>query len=140
MTEREALARAIAAEQQVIYGYGVAGAHLTGAARRLALAALDVHRVRRDTLIQLLRGAGGRPPGQAPAYALPFTVSSPAAARSLCALLEDGGAGAAWDLVTAAASRSAVRTLAVGWLTDAATRAAGWRGSAASVPALPGQP
>jgi hypothetical protein len=142
VTATEALARAVAAEQQVIYGYGVAGAHLAvKTQRQLALAALAVHRTRRDSLAQLLLAAGGRAPAESPAYALPFAVTTAQAARKLCALLEDGCAGAAWDLCAATASSTAARRLAVTWLADAATRAAQWRGNAAaSGAALPGQP
>ncbi|HET6909003.1 MAG TPA: ferritin-like domain-containing protein [Mycobacteriales bacterium] len=140
MTGAEALARAVAAEQQVIYGYGVAGAHLTGPQLGAALAALDVHRIRRDTLMQLLSAAGGRAPVEAPAYALPFAVTTPSTARALCALLEDGCAGAAWDLTAATAAHSPTRSLAVTWLGDSAVRAAQWRGRGAALPALPGRP
>jgi len=140
MTGVEALARAVAAEQQVIYGYGVAGAHLTGPLERVALAALDVHRTRRDRLMQLLSAAGGHTPVEAPAYALPFAVTTPSNARALCALLEDGCTGAAWDLTAGTAPHSPARSLAVTWLGDAAARAAQWRGRGAAVPALPGRP
>jgi len=140
MTEAAALTAAVAVEHQVIYGYGVAGAHLSGADRKLALATLNVHLARRDQLTALVTAAGGTPPPGAPAYALPFPVSSPATARALCALLEDGSAGGAWDLTAAAPARTPARTLGVGWLADAASRAAGWRGPAAAPIALPGKP
>jgi hypothetical protein len=139
MNQMEALAAALAVEQQVIYGYGVAGAQPAGRDRALALAALSAHRVRRDRLAALLTAQGATPPAAAPAYALPFPVRTPAQARSLCALLEDGCAGAAWDLTAAAATR-ATRALGVSWLTEAATRAAAWRGPTAVPAALPGRP
>jgi hypothetical protein len=138
MTPATALAAALAVEHQVIYGYGVAGAHLVGADRRAALAALGAHRVRRDQLAALLRPAAA--PAGAPAYALPFPVTDPVSARRLCAELEDGCAGAAWDLAAAAGPRQPARTLAVGSLADAASRGAYWRGGQGTNPALPGAP
>lgn len=135
----QALAAAVAMEHQVIYGYGVAGAHLSAAGRAVALRELDAHRLRRDQLSALL-GAGA--PAAAAAYALPFAVHDDTTARSLCALLEDGCAGAAWDLVAAAPSSSTARDLGVSWLADSALAAARWRGPAGLPPeqALPGQP
>jgi hypothetical protein len=138
VTLTQALAAALVVEHQAVYGYGVAGAHLAGRDRTTALAALDAHRLRRDRLAALLSGKGASPPAAAPAYALPYPMRDAAAARSLCAALEDGCAGAAWDLTAAAPARSAARELAVRWLAQAAAAAVGWRG--ASGPALPGQP
>lgn len=138
MTLPEALAAAIATEHQAVYGYGVAGAHLAGRARAAALTALDAHRLRRDRLAALLTRADVTPPAAAPAYALPFPVRGARAARSLCAMLEDACAGAAWDLTAASPPRSAARDLAISWLAQADAASTGWRG--APGPALPGQP
>lgn len=140
MKESDALVAAVAVEHEVVYGYGVAGAHLTGRDRSAALAALDVHRVRRDRLMALTRRAGRTPPAAQPAYALPFAVTGSATARRLCALLEDGCTGAAWDLTAASAPGGPARLTGVGWLTEAATRAAHWHGGGAAGPALPGRP
>jgi hypothetical protein len=141
MTETQALAAAVGVEHQVVYGYGLAGAHLAGRDRAFALAALDAHRARRDQLEALLIGVGATPPPAAPAYVPPVAVDDPASARTLCALLEDGCAGAAWDLVAASGAATTSRSLAVSWLTDAASAASGWRGGASpAAPPLPGQP
>jgi hypothetical protein len=140
MTPAEALTAAVRTEDQVIYGYGVAGAHLHGRDLREARAAYDAHRLRRERLVALLRRAGGTVPPAAPAYAVPFPVSAPADARRLCALLEDGCCGAAWDLAAVAAPSDPGRILAVEWLREGATAAAGWRRDPAADPALPGQP
>ena len=139
MTELAALTAAIAVEHQAVYGYGVAGAHVSAAGRVAALRQLDVHRLRRDQLAALLTRIGARAPAAAAAYALPLPVHDDASARSLCAALEDGCAGAAWDLVAATAPRSPARDLGVSWLAQAAIAAAYWRG-VPSGPALPGQP
>src|SRR6185295_16208321 len=47
-TTTRALQSVLAAEHATVYGYGVAGARLTGAARNRALAAYDHHRASRD--------------------------------------------------------------------------------------------
>ena len=137
MNELEALAAAVALEHQVVYGYGVAGAHLGGAQRRRARAAYDRHRLRRDQLATFIAERKGTVPAAAPAYALPFPVTGAPTARELLARLEDACAGAAWDLTAAAPAGSDVRRIAVRWLTEAATAAASWRSPGASA-ALPG--
>ena len=139
MTELEALASALAVENQVVYGYGVLGARLDKAPRHYALATLEVHLARRDQLELLIRARGGTPQAAAPAYATPHITGERDAAL-LAAKLEDACAGATWDLVAASAARSQVRTLAVGWISDAAVRAAHWRGNVQADPALPGKP
>jgi len=140
MTEVEALAAAVDIENQVIYGYGVAGAHFVGGERARALADLNAHRARRDRLISMLTRMGATPPVAAPAYQPPSPVGDAASGRALCAALEDACTGAAWDLVAASGAGSASRSLAVGWLGEAAVAAASWRGTTTTSPALPGQP
>ena len=135
-TVAQALAAALTVEHQVVYGYGVAGAHVSAAAHAQALRDLEAHRIRRDRLAAML---GPAAPVAAAAYALPFPVHDDATARSLCALLEDGCAGAAWDLVAAAAPGSAARDLGVSWLAESAVGAARWRSLSPGAP-LPGQP
>jgi hypothetical protein len=137
MTDLEALQAALAAEHAIIYGYGVAGARLTGKAEALATASIRVQRERRDTLSGLVTAAGATPVAAAPAYRTPFPVTGATTARRLAAALETGGTGAAWDLVAASAPDSPARRLAVAWLSDAAVRIARW---GEPVPPLPGQP
>ena len=139
MTELAALAAALAVENQVIYGYGLLGARLGKEPQRYALTTLDVHLARRDQLQALIRARGGTPAAAAPAYQTP-RLRGEHAATALAAKLEDGCAGAAWDLITSTAAGDAVRALAVGWLSDAALRAAHWRGTAQPDPAFPGKP
>lgn len=141
MTELDALRAAIDVEDQAIYGYGLAGARLSGRHRARAQAALDIHRSRRDRLVAALTQRGATAPVAAPAYAPRSPVTDVASALSLCAALEDACAGAAWDLVAATVSASPTRSLGVNWLTEAALAAAAWRrGTAAPNPSLPGQP
>jgi hypothetical protein len=137
MTPVAALTAALAAEQQIVYGYGVAGSHLSGSQLGYAQACLTVHELRRDRISALLRAAGATAPAASPAYALPFPVTGAAAARRLAGQLEAAGAGAAWDLVAAAARGDTARTLGVDWLGDAATRATRW---GRAVAPFPGQP
>jgi hypothetical protein len=139
MTVVAALTAAVATEHQVVYGYGVAGAHLSGPARAVARAALAAHQLRRDRLAQLLTSERITAPLPAVAYALPFPVMDAASARRLCAELETACTGAAWDLVAAAAASTPARALGVDWLGDAATRAAYW-GDGSAAPSLPGRP
>lgn len=136
MTLLEALQAALSAEQQVIYGYGVLGAHLSGARLGYATECLSAHQTRRDAIATMVQAAGGTPVAAAPAYQLPFRVSNVDTARRLAVRLEQASAGAAWDLVADSGAGSAARTAAVGWLTDAATRLEHWGAELA----LPGQP
>lgn len=137
MSELGALKAALAAEQAVVYGYGVAGAHLSGSLRRYAADRLTTHENLRDRISALITALGAVPPTASPAYRLPFPVDSAAAAKRLAAQLENAAAGAAWDLAAASAARSSGRGLAVGWLTDAAVAASRW---GAPATALPGRP
>ncbi|MDQ1747071.1 MAG: hypothetical protein QOD07_1334 [Frankiaceae bacterium] len=137
-----ALQAALAVSHEMVYGYGLAAAHLSGKPYAAALAALADTQARRDRLAGLLRERGQVPAAAAPAYAPPSPVATAAAATALCVLLEHAAEGAAWDLVAASASGDELRALGVRWLGVAAARAAQWAGKAAAArePALPGQP
>jgi hypothetical protein len=136
VTDLAALQAALAAEQTTIYGYGVSGAILTGSDRDDAMSALDAHQVVRDRLGALITAMGATPVAARPAYQLPFPVATQTAARELAGQLEQGCAGALWDLIAASPSQSPTRALAIGWLSDSAVRAAHW----GAQQALPGQP
>jgi hypothetical protein len=136
VAEIAALQAALAAEQAVVYGYGVVGAHLSAAAEQYAAARLVAHQTLRDRISALITQLRATPLASLPAYQLPFAVDDAASAKQLAAHLENGSAGALWDLAAATASQSAARSLAVIALTDAALAAARW----GSVTALPGQP
>lgn len=141
MTVDGALQAALAVAHQVVYGYGLAAAHLSGPRYDAALAALADAESRRDQLADLLRRRGQDPVPAAPAYLPPSPVTNAASAAALCLRLEHAAEGAAWDLVAAASPGDAVRRLGVKWLGVAAIRAAYWAGKAApSEPALPGHP
>jgi hypothetical protein len=136
MSDLAALQAALAAEDAAIYGYGVAGALLTGTDRDYATGVLQAHQVVRDRLMALVSALGPTPVAAQPAYQLPSRVTNPATARELAASLEQGVAGAFWDLVAASAPASQTRSLAIGWLSDTAIRAAHW----GPAQPLPGQP
>jgi hypothetical protein len=136
MTDLEALQAALAAEHATIYGYGVAGATLRGPDRNYAVSALTAHQRIRDQLTAVITARHASPVVAEPAYRLPMPVTGRTSARALAAHLEEGGAGTQWDLVGASAAGSHIRSLAIGWLSAAAVRAAHW----GARQALPGQP
>ncbi|MFF4653466.1 ferritin-like domain-containing protein [Streptomyces sp. NPDC001380] len=129
---------ALAAEHAAVYGYGVVGAHLTGARLAAARAAYDAHRALRDTLHREIAARRGTPAAAAAGYELPFPVTGPASAVRLAVLLEERLAAVHADLV--AAARGPLRRTAADALCGAAVRAARWRGPAAPGPAFPGLP
>jgi hypothetical protein len=136
MTLVPALQAALTVEQQVVYGYGVLGPQLRGAAKAYAADCLTAHMTHRDAAAALVSAAGATPAAPAPAYQLPFTVNSAASARRLAVRLEQASAGASWDLIASSSATSPSRTGAVGWLADAAVRLEHWGAELA----LPGQP
>lgn len=136
MTALEALQAALAAEHATVYGYGVAGAVLRGGDRNYAVRALDTHIALRDRMITMVMDLHGKPVVAQPAYQLPQPVVDQTSARALAAHLETGGAGSLWDLVAASPPGGRLRSLAIGWLSEAAVRAVHW----GAQQALPGQP
>ena len=127
-----ALQAALAAENSAVYGYGVAGAHLSGARRAAAVRDWVAHETARDALTAMLTARGARPAAAAAAYELPFAVHGAAAAVSLAAFLEDRLAAAYLGLV--GAGDPALRAFAAQALAAAALRAAFWRGSTLAFP------
>jgi hypothetical protein len=127
-----ALQAALTAENTAVYGYGVAGAHLTGARRAAAVRDWVAHENARDTLTAMLTARGGQPVAAAAAYALPFGVRSAPAAASLAAVLEDRVASVYLGLV--ALSEPSLRAFGAAGVRTAALRAAAWRGSTLAFP------
>lgn len=121
-----ALQGALAAEHAAVWGYGVAGARLTGAELTMARAREAAHRARRDAVAETLHAGGVDPVAAAPAYRLPFPVTGRASALSLAVRLEDGVARA-WLPVVGASTDRAARASALAALSDAAVAAARWR-------------
>jgi len=131
-----ALQRALAAEQAAVYGYGVIGAHLTGAQLRSATDDWIAHQVARDQLEALLRARGAQPAAAAVGYRLPAPVRGPAEARSLAALLEDRVTAAYLGLV--ALRERGLRELGAQRVRQSALRATAWRGTTIAFPGLQG--
>lgn len=78
----------IEAENAAIYAYGVIGAHLTGAPRARALAALKAHRQLRDAWISAAQADEQQIPPAAIAYDLPINVQGRASAEALSIEIE----------------------------------------------------
>jgi hypothetical protein len=134
-TTTRALQSVLAGEHATIYGYGVAGAHLTGVARRRALSAYTSHRSARDELDALIRAHEAQPVAAAASYDLPFAVTSAHDAVVLTTLLEERLA-AQWADAVAALSGD-LRALAIRGLRNAAVSAAQWRRGSVPFPGLP---
>jgi hypothetical protein len=131
-----ALQHALAAEHAAVYGYGVAGALLSGADLAKAKADWNAHQLARDNLEALLTRLGATPVAASAAYRLPFTVGSAAAARRLAAALEDGVTRAYLAMV--AVSNPNLRFFAAKAMQTAADRATAWSGSTVAFPGMPG--
>jgi hypothetical protein len=128
------LQAALAAEHAVVFGYGVAGARLSGAARRRAQRGYDAHRARRDELAALLVERAAEPEPPAASYALPRPVEDARDAVELLTLLEERLAAVWADAVLEL--RGDLRGLATGGLRDAAVAAALWRRGSVPFPGL----
>jgi hypothetical protein len=141
-TENAALSNALAAEHAAVWGYGVVGAALRGAAQQQATAAETAHRDVRDRVAALLAGRKADVVDAEGAYALPFPVLSEVDAAALGVVLEDG-VSAAWVRVLDQAAERSTRELGVGVLSAAEVRAVGWRAAAGKTPVttpFPGLP
>lgn len=130
-----ALQAALAAEHAAVYGYGVAGAYLSGPAMVTATADWNAHQVARDTLETMLRQAGAQPVAAAPAYQLPHKVDGPVSAAKLAVLLENRVTAAYLGVV--AVSDPSLRQFGARAMATAAGRAASWRGRTVAFPGFP---
>jgi hypothetical protein len=130
-----ALQAVLAAENAAVYGYGLAGAQLSGSPYATAQQDWDLHRAARVTVSSMITARGGTPAPAAAVYRPPFAVNSAASARALAALLENGLVQAYLGLV--ALDDMALRTFGAGQMQAAAIRAASWRGSTIAFPGLP---
>jgi hypothetical protein len=132
--DRQGRQTLLAGEHAVVYGYGVAGAHLRGAARQRALREYDAHRARREDLVRLVAQHGGVPVAPAAAYAIPRPVDDARDALELVTLLEERFAAVWADAVLRLTG--ALRERAVTGLREAAVAAARWRGGSVPFPGL----
>ena len=90
VTAVQALQAALAAEEAAIFGYGVAGAHLSGNRKSAAEQDWTRHNEARDTLTAMISALGATPAAAQAFYQLPFEVHDAASAAKLAAYLEDG--------------------------------------------------
>ena len=155
MTELgDAWQRALAAEQQAVFGYALLGPHLDpGVAGELAHTCQSAHEALRDKAIVAVTATGGAPTSPAPDYPSLYPVPDARSAQSLAIRLEQDAASA-WRYLYAvaadatgappAAARTAAqsaRTAAQAALTASAVRATRWRllvNPAAATVAFPG--
>lgn len=131
----QALQAALAAEHAAVYGYGVAGAMLSGAEQSMALNDWKAHQEARDTLEAMIVKLGATPVAAAAAYELPFAVRDARSARLLATALEEGVARAYLGLV--AVTDQTLRTFGALAMLPPANRAAAWRGSTVAFPGMP---
>ena len=129
-----ALQRALAAEDAAVYGYGVAGAHLSGSSQATAQQYWTAHRQARDALAAMISALRAVPVSALAYYDLPLPVTDAASARLLAAHLEDGVTAAYLGLVAVSSDR--LRKFAALAMQDSAVRAARWRGSTQAFPGL----
>jgi Domain of unknown function (DUF4439) len=130
----QALQAALAAENAAIFGYGVAGAHLSGSRKSAAEQYWTGHNEARDTLTAMISALGATPAAAQAFYQLPFGVHGAAGATALAAYLEDGVTRAYLGLV--AVSNQHLRTFGALAMQACAERAAFWRGTTEAFPGL----
>lgn len=130
-----ALQAALATEHAAVYGYGIAGAHLSGHRQDAATRAWTAHRARRDQLIAMLDARGAQPVAAADAYQLPADVTTARRAAWLATAIENGVTRAYLGLV--ALPDPSLRTYGAFAMQDSAVRAAGWQHATAEFPGLP---
>lgn len=133
--EVQALQAALAAEHAAVYGYGVAGALLSGTEQAMALTDWKAHQEARDTLEAMIVKLGATPVAASAAYKLPFTVRDARSARLLAATLEDGVTQAYLGVV--AVTNQTLRAFGALAMLPPANRSAAWRGSTVAFPGMP---
>jgi hypothetical protein len=130
----QALQAALAAENAAIFGYAVAGAHLSGARKTAAEQDWTGHTEARDTLATMISALGATPAAAQAYYRLPFAVHNATTATALAAYLEDGVTRAYLGLV--AVNGEKWRTFGALAMQASAQRAAFWRGATQAFPGL----
>jgi Domain of unknown function (DUF4439) len=130
----QALQAALAAEDAAIFGYGVAGAHLSGNRKSAAEQDWTGHNEARDTLTAMISALGAAPTAGQAFYRLPFQVNDAASAAKLAAYLEEGVTRAYLGVV--AVSDRRLRTFGALAMQSSAERAAFWRGTTEAFPGL----
>ena len=130
----QAMQAALAAENAAIFGYAVAGAHLSGTRKTAAEQDWTGHNKARDTLTTMISGLGATPAAAQAYYRLPFAVHNATTATALAAYLEDGVTRAYLGLVAVTGEKW--RTFGALAMQTSAQRAAFWRGTTQAFPGL----
>jgi Domain of unknown function (DUF4439) len=131
----QALQGVLAAENAAVYGYGLAGAQLSGSQLTTAQQDWNLHRAAGVSVSSMITQRGGTPLPAAAVYRPPFAVNSATSARALAAVLENGLVQAYLALV--ALDDAALRAFGASEMQAAAIRAAFWRGGTIPFPGLP---
>lgn len=130
---------ALGAEHAALWVYGLVSAFLpddyAGALREGSTA----HRERRDATELLLSAAGQSPRSAEAAYVLPEEVTDEPSALSVLVVVESDTT-VAWRAVLERTDDKTLRAAGLAGLTDAAVRAARWRGAAGQTPQTPPLP
>ena len=113
-----ALSAALECENAAVWSYGLVAAQ-DAADAELLTTIVNGHLARRDATASLLRAAGGKPAGQAPAYSVPIAVKDQGSARALATLLENDCA-AVWNAVVGTTDLADLRGIALAGLSDSA--------------------
>jgi len=138
VTAVAALRAALAAEDAAVFGYGVAGAHLTGSRQDAAEQDWTTHNEARDALTAMITRLGASPVAAQAFYQLPLRVHDATTAMALAAYLEDGVTRAYLGLV--AVSDPRLRDYGALAMQGSAGRAAYWRGGTQAFPGLQASP
>lgn len=130
-TTTDALARALAAEDEAVFGYGVLGPHLDAADASTARDDQAAHEALRDTAQGVLAARRAAVPAPQADYPDLYPVRTAGQARVLAVRLETQAASAWRAAFAAAVAASPVDTVlrdrALAALTDTALRATRWR-------------
>lgn len=138
MTPLDGLQQALAAEHAAVFVHGALGARTSASATpglyTQLVAGYDVHRDRRDELVERIRAHGGEPVASEPAYELPDELGSADAVSRSALELEQRCMDTYGWLVEQTSGND--RRFAVAALTDAAVRALAYRGSPEIFPGM----
>lgn len=135
----DALQPCLAAEHAAVFGYGVVGGVLSAGVSDAppavsSVSSYDVHRDRRDALVDLIQTGGAEPVAPEAAYETPFRVDGLPSARRLAQYLESACATVYARAV--AATIGEPRRLVSTTLIDCAIRGARWGAAPSAFPGL----
>jgi hypothetical protein len=127
-----AIQAALNAEYATIYGYGLVGSHVSGAARTRAARALTSHIQQRDQLRDALHALGSQPTPPAASYDPTTPITDSQTAVALAIAMEEQLVRA-WSLV-ASVSPQGTRSAAIHNASSCAVRAISWGAASQAFP------